>query len=394
MIEFVVFAFFFANSAYVLVLSVAGLFYHRIVTVQQSSYNKIAVFVPSYKEDNVIIHTATELLKVEYPESFFDVIIIADSLKQETLEQLRKTRVIVIPVQFEKSMKSRSLNFAFNTVTKEYDIAIIADADNILQREFLQDINSLFNQGHQIVQAQRVAKNLNTSMAVLDGLSEAINNHLFRQGANALGLSSALIGSGMAFPFRLLKQELSAIDSVVEDKALQIALVEKGYKIVYQKGTLVFDEKVDSPDAYKNQRRRWIAGQYDMLRKNFFKGLKLLFAGNLNFFNIAVCQNVFPSRINSIITLFILSTIFSLVYPEDKGMLLRWWGITIVYLFALALATPRQYYSLKLFKALVLMPVVVIKTIQAIFLSRNANNTFIHTEHKTSHIKDSHLSDQ
>lgn len=164
-------------------------------------------------------------------------------------------------------MKSRSLNFAFHAVDQNYEIAIIADADNILARNFLTDINSLYNQGYRIIQTQRVAKNLNTPMAVLDGLSEAINNHLFRRGANALGLSSALIGSGMAFPFTLIKEELANIDSAVEDKALQVALVEKGHKITYQKGTLVFDEKVDSPEAYKNQRRRWIAGQYDTLSR-------------------------------------------------------------------------------------------------------------------------------
>ncbi|MBX2966284.1 MAG: glycosyltransferase [Cyclobacteriaceae bacterium] len=391
MIELIFFVFFFANTVYVLILSVAGHFYHRTTPIKQNSYNKIAVFVPSYKEDNVIVHTATELLKVEYPEPSFDVIVIADSLKEETLKQLKETRAIVIPVKFEKSMKSRSLNFAFNAIHKEYDIAIIADADNILERKFLQDINSLFHQGFHIIQAQRVAKNLNTPMAVLDGLSEAINNHLFRQGPNALGLSSALIGSGMAFPFSLLKEELSKIDSAVEDKVLQVALVEKGYKILYQKGTLVFDEKVDSPDAYKNQRRRWIAGQYDILRKNFAKGFRLLFTGNINYFNIAVCQNIFPSRINSIISLFILSISFTLIYPENEDILARWWGITSLYFIALALATPRHYYSLKLVKALSLMPVVVIKTIQAIFLSRNANKTFIHTEHKNSNTDNSYL---
>ncbi len=392
MIELILFIFFLLNTLYVFVLALAGHFYNRIAPINHQIFNKIAVFIPSYKEDTVIVHTVTELLKVDYPESHFDVIVIADSLKTETVEQLKQTKAIVIPVSFEKSMKSRSLNFAFNAVDQNYEIAIIADADNILARTFLTDINSLYNQGYRIIQAQRVAKNLNTPMAVLDGLSEAINNHLFRQGANALGLSSALIGSGMAFPFTLIKEEFSKIDSAVEDKALQIALVEKGHKIIYQKGTLVFDEKIDSPDAYKNQRRRWIAGQYDMLGKNFFKGIRLLFSGNVNFFNIAVCQNLFPSRINSIISLFILSITFSLIYSENNVVLYRWWSTTSLYLLALALATPRYYYSLKLIKALALMPVVIIKTIQAIFLSRNANKTFIHTEHKNRSIDHTYTS--
>jgi cellulose synthase/poly-beta-1,6-N-acetylglucosamine synthase-like glycosyltransferase len=392
MIEILLFIFFLGNTLYVLTLAIAGNFYQRIIPTKQQTFNKIGVFVPSYKEDSVILHTTSELLKVDYPESQYDVIVIADSLKAETLEQLKKTRAIVIPVSFEKSMKSRSLNFAFNTVTKNYEIAIIADADNILAHNFLQDINSLYNQGFRIIQAQRVAKNLNTPMAVLDGLSEAINNHLFRQGANALGLSSALIGSGMAFPFSLIKEELSKIDSAVEDKALQVALVEKGHKIIYQKGILVFDEKVDTPEAYKNQRRRWIAGQYETLQRNFIKSFRLLMRGNINYFNIAVCQNIFPSRINSIIFLFIFSITFSLVYSQNHTVVARWWGITFFYFFALAIATPRSYYSSKLIKALALMPIVIIKTIQAIFLSRNANKTFIHTEHKNTKIDPSYQS--
>jgi cellulose synthase/poly-beta-1,6-N-acetylglucosamine synthase-like glycosyltransferase len=384
MIELFLFVFFLVNTFYVLTLAIAGHFYQLIVPVKQNSFNRIAVFVPSYKEDAVIIHTINELLQVDYPKQSFDVIVIADSLKEETVSELKKTQAIVIPVSFEKSLKSKSLNFAFNAVDQNYEIAIIADADNILARDFLANINSLYNQGHRIIQAQRVAKNLNTPMAVLDGLSEAINNHLFRQGANALGLSSALIGSGMAFPFTLIKEELSKINSAVEDKALQVALVEKGHKILYQKGTLVFDEKVDSTEAYKNQRRRWIAGQYETLRKSFAKSFNLLISGNINYFNIAVCQNIFPSRINSIISLILLSSIFSLAYTSQQEVIIRWWGITSIYFFSLALATPRHYYSIKLMKALALMPVVIIKTIQAIFLSRNANKTFIHTEHKNS----------
>ena len=392
MIELILFIFFLLNTVYVFVLALAGHFYSRIAPGNEQKFNRIAVFNPSYKEDSVIVHTATELLKVDYPESCFDVIVIADSLKPETVEQLKETKAIVIPVLFEKSMKSRSLNFAFNAVDQNYEIAIIADADNILARNFLTDINSLYNQGYRIIQAQRVAKNLNTPMAVLDGLSEAINNHLFRQGANALGLSSALIGSGMAFPFTLIKAELANIDSAVEDKALQVALVEKGHKITYQKGTLVFDEKVDSPEAYKNQRRRWIAGQYDTLSRNFYKSFKLLMNGNINYFNIAVIQNILPSRINSIIALVLLSAIFSLIYSQNPEVIARWWGITFFYFISLALATPRHYYSKKLIKALALMPVVIIKTIQAIFLSRNANKTFIHTEHKNNNIDHSYQS--
>jgi len=276
MFENFLFAFFLLNTVYVLILSLAGFFYKKVQVKKSEVTNRIAVLVPCYKEDKVILSTTQNLLSLKYPKEKFDIIIIADSLKSETLSSLFSTEAIVVPVSFERSTKSKSLNYAMAQLTKQYQIAIVLDADNIPTPDFLEDINDLFNTGYNVIQCQRVAKNTGSSMAFLDGISEAINNHLFRQGANALGLSSALIGSGMAFSFEILRDELAIIDSPVEDKALQIALVERGYKIHYRKGTFVFDEKVDSPEAYKNQRTRWIAGQYKMLKDHFFKGIKLL----------------------------------------------------------------------------------------------------------------------
>ncbi len=383
MIEFLLFLFSLLNTAYVLGLAIAGHFYKKKTILPTPHYNRIAILVPCYKEDHVIRVTAEKFLNLDYPTEQYDVIIIADAFQQETLNILSKTRAVVLPVAFSNSMKCKAINYAFNHIEGKYDIAIIADADNVFAKSFLTDINSLFQQNYKIIQAQRVAKNSDTPMAVLDGLSEAINNHLFRQAPNALGLSSALIGSGMAFPYELLKKEFSKIHTPVEDKALQIALVEQGHSILYQKGTLVFDEKVASPEAYKNQRRRWIGGQYSMLRKNFLKSFRLLLKGNINFFNIAFIQNFLPSRINSIIYLFLLSIVFTII-QHNHTVMLRWWSLTSAYLIALALAVPKRMYSFDTLKALLLMPLVVLKTIQAIFLSYNATKTFIHTQHTTT----------
>lgn len=380
MVEILLFSLSLLNTTYVLGLAIAGHFYRKKTILPASYYNRIAIFVPCYKEDRVILITAEKFLNLAYPADKYDVIIIADAFQQETINVLNKTRAFVLPVAFTNSMKCKAINYAFNHIQEPYDIAVIADADNVFDKSFLTDINSLFQQNHKIIQAQRVAKNADTPMAVLDGLSEAINNHLFRQAPNALGLSSALIGSGMAFPYMLLKEEFSKIDTPVEDKALQIALVENGYSILYQKGTLVFDEKVATPEAYKNQRRRWIGGQYSMLRKNFIKSFKLLLKGNLNFFNIAFVQNFLPSRINSIIYLSLLSVFFSII-QHNSTIIMRWWLLTGCYMVALALAVPKHMYSLRTLKALLLMPLVVLKTIQATFLSYNATKTFIHTQH-------------
>ena len=80
-----------------------------------------------------------------------------------------------------------------------YDIALIIDADNIINSSYLVELNNAFADSKvQVVQTHRVAKNLNTNMAYLDAISEEINNSIFRLGHVNLGMSAALIGSGMA----------------------------------------------------------------------------------------------------------------------------------------------------------------------------------------------------
>src|SRR6187402_1372739 len=106
MLENFLFSFFFLNTAYVLVLSIAGLFYKRRQVKKSSKFSTIAVLVPCYKEDRVILSTTKNLLTLKYPRESFDIVVIADSLNVDTLSALSETEAIIIPVSFEKSTKS------------------------------------------------------------------------------------------------------------------------------------------------------------------------------------------------------------------------------------------------------------------------------------------------
>jgi hypothetical protein len=57
-----------------------------------------------------------------------------------------------------------------------------------MERNFLSKINDLFEYGYKAVQGKRDPKNENTSMALLDGLSETINNFIYRQGTVSIGM--------------------------------------------------------------------------------------------------------------------------------------------------------------------------------------------------------------
>jgi len=93
-------------------------------------------------------------------------------------------------------------------------MVVILDADNLMAKDFLKRMNLGFANGFKVIQGHRIAKNSDTSFALLDGISEEINNHIFRQGHRAAGLSSALIGSAMGFEYVLFKRFMIDIDAI------------------------------------------------------------------------------------------------------------------------------------------------------------------------------------
>jgi cellulose synthase/poly-beta-1,6-N-acetylglucosamine synthase-like glycosyltransferase len=325
-------------------------------------------------------------LQLDYPRELFDVYILADSFQEGTLQQLSELPVEVLVMKFEKSTKVKSLNSALSRMQKEYDIVLISDADNVLARDFLKKVAASFLGGERVVQGRRVAKNMDTPYALLDACSEAINNHIFRKGPNALGLSAPLIGSGMAFDHSIIRGLLEGIDSVVEDKVLQLRIVRQGLYIRYREDALVFDEKVDSSHALQQQRRRWVSGQFVNLRESFFPAIGQLFKGNISYFNFGVMNNLVLPRAFLFVLLPALVVAGWFVSPG--------WGIASAvvlgaYLFSLAIAIPRVMVNRDLLIALLKLPKAILVMAGALLKMKKSHKVFIHTVHTKTEISNS-----
>ena len=124
-------------TLYILVFAVAGLFYKQPPYPVAARFRKMAVLIPGYKEDGVIVEVARQALGQSYPAKSFDVVIIADSFQPETLARLREMPIKVIEVSFEKSTKAKALNKAMEQLGDDYDIAVVLDADNVMEDDFL-----------------------------------------------------------------------------------------------------------------------------------------------------------------------------------------------------------------------------------------------------------------
>jgi cellulose synthase/poly-beta-1,6-N-acetylglucosamine synthase-like glycosyltransferase len=340
---------------------------------------RIAVFIPAYKEDSVILSTAESAANHDYSSGLFDVIVIADQLKKETLAKLAKLNVKVVEVNFEKSTKSKALNAAMDKLPNMYDVAVVLDADNQMQPGFLSKVSHCFASGSVAMQGHRVAKNSQIGFAALDGLSEEINNSIFRKGHVRLGLSSALIGSGMAFDYQLFKDYMSEIHALGGfDKELEIRLLRDRISIDYLEDAIVLDEKVSKGEVFENQRTRWISAQIKYGAGHFLEAWReLLRRGNLDFFDKVLQFWLLPRAI----------LVFS-VFAYSCGSLLSnatpIAGIALctVTAISLLLASPKKMLNKTLFRSLLSLPEAILRMAFASLKYKKAQKNFIHTPHQ------------
>ena len=341
----------------------------------------MVVFLPSYREDSVILESAARALEQSYPATHYDVVVIADSLQPATLEKLRKLPLRVVEVVFEKSTKAKALNAALSQQAEgTYDVAVILDADNILAPDFLDRLNQSFDQGWLVVQGHRTAKNTNTSTAILDAISEEINNHILRKGHRVLGLSSALIGSGMAFEYRLFRSLMAEIHAVSGfDKELEMRLLKQRIQIEYLDDAICYDEKVQNPAVFEKQRTRWIAAQFKYLRLNFVSGWQELFRGNVDYFD-KVFQALFPPRVMLLGSIVAGTFLFWLFLP---GHTLTWFVTAqmVALVLAFVLATPADMRAQLGWRELSLLPNLFVRIVRSLFKLDEAHKKFIHTPH-------------
>lgn len=378
-------------TLYIFIFAFAGLFYRQPAYAKQVGQRKIAVLIPGYKEDGVILEVAQEALIQDYPAELFDVVIIADSFQPETLQKLRELPIKLIEVSFEKSTKSKALNKAMEQLDANYDIAVVLDADNVMEKDFLSKINASFEKGILAVQGHRAAKNMNTSLAVLDAVSEEINNHIFRKGHRVLGLSSAIIGSGMAFKYDFFKEMMASVKAVGGfDKEIELKMLSQKQKIDYLDDAYVFDEKVQKAEVFSNQRRRWLSAQLHYFRQDFLKALRDLFLkGNVDYFDKAI-QFIQPPRILLLGAVGLLGILFigaNLLIVNMAFYSLAWMVLIIVCVLSFLFSIPGSFYNKKTAVAILSLPKGMLLMLGSLLKIKGANKKFIHTQHTSTTLK-------
>ena len=386
LVEILLYLFLGLTALYLLFFAIVGFLPSKKQKVTNQKKRRIAVLVPGYKEDVVIVDVAKDALLQKYDSNYFDVVVIADSFEKSTLNKLKELPIKLVEVSFELSTKAKALNKAMEKIGDNYDIALVLDADNLMEKDFLNKINEGFDKGYKIIQGHRIAKNVNNSFAILDAISEEINNYIFRKAHRSVGLSAALIGSGMAFDYHLFKstmQKMKAIGGF--DKELEMYFLKNRYTIEYLENAIVKDEKVQKSEVFANQRRRWLSAQFIYFGENIGSAIVQLFTkGNIDYFDKVIQMGQLPRILLLAVTGLITAFYAVLLFFSTPYLLLnvyQWSFILSIIILALLLSVPRNFYNRSTLYALLTLPKGIFIMMFSMLRFKGANKKFIHTQH-------------
>ncbi len=358
----------------------------NLTSLREPRYNNFLILYPAYNEDRVIVHSVHTFVGQYYPYQNFHVCVISDHMKPETNELLEGLPVTVLQPVFEKSSKAKAMQYAIQMVEsgqckpegrKAYDYIVILDADNVVEADFLDKLNTICNRGYKAIQCHRCAKNSDNNIAVLDGVSEEINNTIFRKTHNRIGLSSALIGSGMCFDYEWFHENVFKLSTAGEDRELEALLLKQKIYIHYEPEIHVYDEKVSNKDNFQKQRLRWMTAQIQSLLNLLPYIPKAIVTLNIDFIDKTIQQALIPRSMLIVIT-FVMACLITLL---SRVWCLKWWLLFLFICLSLYVSTPKQLRKHSVFGKLFSLPMLVWKMLANILKIDHKNTDFIHTEH-------------
>ena len=378
-----------ASGAYILFFALISLLWkkpvsrlssylsNQVLSLKAEKKHTFLVLYPAYKEDRVIVTSVHKFLAQYYPYNGFHVAVISDHMQPETNDQLRQFPITLLTPIFEKSSKAKAMQYAMNQIKDEFDYVVILDADNVVNSDFLEKLNEVCAKGYKAIQCHRCAKNSNNDIAVLDGVSEEINNTIFRKAHNRIGLSSALIGSGMCFDFKWFKENVYKLSTAGEDRELEALLLMQGIYIHYEENIPVFDEKVSNKDNFQKQRLRWMTAQIQSLIRLLPYIPQAMIKGNIDYIDKTIQQALIPRSMLIVLTftMAFLMTFLSRVWST------KWWLLFLFLCLALYIATPPKLRSHSVLGKVFSIPMLVWKMILNILKIDHKNTDFIHTTH-------------
>jgi len=257
---------------YQLMVSICSLVKLKDKPILEEKENRFMAIIPAHNEEKVIENLVRSLREQNYPRELYDIYVIADNCTDQTARIARDAGAIVYE-RFDEEHKTKG--FALQWFLKQkieedapYDAFCVFDADNIVDKNFLQAMNKKLCQGEEVVQGYRDIKNPSDSWITAGyAIFYWTMNRFYHLARYNLGLSPLINGTGFMVKFSVVKPEGWQTNTLTEDIEFSLKRIIAGKKLGWATDAIVYDEQ---PVGFKqswSQRSRWTVGHIQCLNE-------------------------------------------------------------------------------------------------------------------------------
>ncbi|MEW5746929.1 MAG: glycosyltransferase family 2 protein [Nitrospirota bacterium] len=235
---------------------------------------RFAVIVPAHNEAAGIGVTLKSVKSLDYPAPLYEAVVVADNCSDATAAVVRAEGMRCLERNDSaKRGKGHALDYAISLLLGEqFDAFIVLDADSVLDRNFLNVMNSRMLAGQQVIQAYDGIANPDASpLTYVFLVGNSIENRLFYEAKARLGLSVNLRGNGMCFARNVFVEHPWTAYSIVEDVEYGLRLIKEGLPISFASETAVLARQPETLEQAHTQRVRWASGSMKVSKTYAFR---------------------------------------------------------------------------------------------------------------------------
>ncbi|MDR3225493.1 MAG: glycosyltransferase family 2 protein, partial [Clostridiales Family XIII bacterium] len=135
--------------------------YKRNPRFPEAAPGRYAIMICARNEEAVIGQLIDTIQEQEYPQELIDIHIIADNCTDRTADVARAKGAFVVERQNKELVgKGYALECLIDSITKDgtewaYDGYFVIDADNLLEKHFVAEMNNAMKGGCRVVTAYR-----------------------------------------------------------------------------------------------------------------------------------------------------------------------------------------------------------------------------------------------
>ena len=248
---------------------------------QETKAHRFAVLIAARNEETVINHLIDSINTQTYDQGEVTVFVVADNCTDQTAACARKMGAIVYE-RFDQTKigKGHAMEFLLNQMEKDYapfDGYFVFDADNVLDQNYILEMNKTFSDGYDIITSYRNSKNYGDNwISSRYAIWFLWESEFLNRGRMLLGTSCAVSGTGFFFSRRIIEKYGGwKFFLLTEDIQFTVDNVLSGEKIGYCRQAMLYDEQPVKFQQSFRQRMRWAKGFFQVFHRyglDLFKG--------------------------------------------------------------------------------------------------------------------------